>query len=294
MGEDQHEGRGPGPASRIRAVRRTLTRAGLIPLMRILSRTFSNAVGGMRVGGPVIRGRRRASVRRDLRGVLRPGDVLLDKTRYLLTDRFIPGHFGHAALWLGSPEDLRAEDLWGLVREQPANGVDHVAKLERGHGVLEALRNGVQLNPLDQFLRVDEVAALRWKNGAHVERARVLQHALGHVGRSYDYEFDLQAPRGIICSELILRSFPADIPWPTHEQFERLTIEPDGIAARAGPHEGLPFDVLYYNDGHDAHHGPAAWAPYWRALDAAGGIPGPHAAPPLRDAMREMSAAARS
>ena len=40
------------------------------------------------------------------------GDILLEKTPFRLTDKFIPGHWGHAAIWVGTEEELKRLDLW--------------------------------------------------------------------------------------------------------------------------------------------------------------------------------------
>ena len=57
---------------------------------------------------------------------LRPLDLLLEKTPFRLTDAFIPGHFGHVAIWLGTEAELRELGLW----EHPV--VDSMTRVLRG------------------------------------------------------------------------------------------------------------------------------------------------------------------
>ena len=44
---------------------------------------------------------------------LEPLDILLEKTPFRLTDKLIPGHFGHVAIWTGSKAELINLDIWG-------------------------------------------------------------------------------------------------------------------------------------------------------------------------------------
>ena len=43
---------------------------------------------------------------------LRPMDIILEKSPFVITDKFIPGYFGHVALYLGTKEQLLQYGLW--------------------------------------------------------------------------------------------------------------------------------------------------------------------------------------
>ena len=43
---------------------------------------------------------------------LRPLDILLEKTPFRLTDQFIPGYWGHAAIYIGNKTDLQELGIW--------------------------------------------------------------------------------------------------------------------------------------------------------------------------------------
>ena len=257
----------------------------------LFSRLIGNAAGTLRIGAPTIRGAGRRAARKELASLLRPGDVLLEKTRFLVSDRLIPGHFGHAALWLGTAEEL---DQLGLMEKLKTHRRGrHARQLLQGRSVLEALRNGVQLNTLDHFLRVDEVAAVRWKHatdGAARDIAGVLETGIAHLGRAYDFEFELREPKHVGCSGLIYRSFPQDLPWPTRETFGHQLLRPDDVAVLAGPDDAQPFEVLYFHDGVVAHAGAHAWTAYWRRLTADGASLPPQTHPKLAEAVMRVRA----
>jgi len=183
---------------------------------------------------------------------LRPLDILLEKTPFRLTDSFIPGHFGHVAIWIGSERDLRELGLWehpaviphhALIREEGTPGDSH-----RPHLIVEALRSGVQLSTLPDFLNVDDVAILRpvaLADDREAIRESILL-ALRQVGKEYDFNFDVNTTEKIVCSELVYVAIPA-IAWPTENTLGRSTISPDHVAQLAWQEDPLQLVVLYHD-----------------------------------------------
>jgi hypothetical protein len=86
---------------------------------------------------------------------LKPLDILLEKTPFRLTDKFIPGHYGHVAIWTGTEIELKALGLWDHPLIQK-----HQDAIKNGHHIIEALRPGVKINTLDDFLNIDDFLAL--------------------------------------------------------------------------------------------------------------------------------------
>ena len=170
----------------------------------------------------------------------------------LSDDSFIPGHFGHVAIWIGSERDLRELGLWehpaviphhALIREEGTPGDSH-----RPHLIVEALRSGVQLSTLPDFLNVDDVAILRpvaLADDREAIRESILL-ALRQVGKEYDFNFDVNTTEKIVCSELVYVAIPA-IAWPTENTLGRSTISPDHVAQLAWQEDPLQLVVLYHD-----------------------------------------------
>jgi uncharacterized protein YycO len=188
------------------------------------SQGFGNAVGAVQF--------RRGKLFDDpavelaVHSILRPGDILLEKTPFRLTDRFIPGHWGHVAIWLGNDNEARE-----LLGDDPLLA-SHMTQLASGAGVCEALRDGVQLNPLSRFLDVDDLCVLRAPGLAGAELAEHLRRSLRQLGKAYDFNFDVETADRIVCSELVYQVYTG-IPWPTGKTMGRWTISPDQVAIRA-------------------------------------------------------------
>jgi len=250
--------------------------------MDTVSKVFGNAMGSIHLGEASVVGELRDRVESEMLAILKPGDVLLDKTRFALTDKIIPGHFGHVAMWLGTPEEMLALGLFDrATNSQSLNKAkEYQERLMKGHCVLEALRPGVECNDLQHFLNVDEVVILRMKpktrNQAQQQSliGQILARGLYHLGQAYDFNFDINTSNTIVCSELVYQAFPESIEWPTAVAMGRATISPDNVAVMAGPSDRFPFEVIYFFDG-ESHFGTDANSTYWKALFGDGALPEP-------------------
>ncbi len=246
------------------------TNEGLGWLLGKISKAFGNAAGSIHVGKATVSGEVRDKVHQEMMELLKPGDILLDKTRFALTDKFIPGHFGHVAMWLGTGVEMEDMGIFNSSKNRQSwqRAEEYEEKLRTGHSVLEALRPGVQVNTLEHFLNVDVVAVLRWKKATREDIAPVLCRGLYHLGQEYDFNFDVNSSNTIVCSELVYQAFPQSINWPTAKTMGRATISPDNVANLAGPSDELPFEVIYYHDSGKSYFGEEATKVYLEVLAA--------------------------
>jgi hypothetical protein len=195
-------------------------------------------------GGPAVPAGRLSgnhAVYDDVAAVLRPLDLLLDKSRYRAVDKVIPGYFTHVGIYLGSADELRARGLW----EHPLV-VPHHAAIESGATILEAIRSGVRLTTLEQFLYLDDLALLRPDEMAAEDAAATLLRGFREIGKPYDFNFDLSSTERMVCSELVYLVFP-DLPWPTGSVLGKAIVTPDHVAQMAEPNGPLELVRLYYD-----------------------------------------------
>ena len=181
-------------------------------------------------------------VTKQVQAQLRSGDILLEKTPFRLTDTFIPGYWGHAAVWVGTEAELRELGIWDNPAVQP-----YQQRIRSGHGVVEALRSGVELNQLNAFLNVDDLAVLRQTELEDQERAEIVLNTLRQIGKPYDFNFNAETTDRIFCSKLVYLVY-GKLPWPTTRMLGRSTISPDSVAILAtgtGPLE----PVLLFVEG---------------------------------------------
>ena len=175
---------------------------------------------------------------------LKPLDMITEKTPFILTDKFIPGNFGHNAIWLGTKEQLIDMGMWdhpSIKKLQPM--------IEIGYSIIETDRSGTHMKNIEKFMNVDDFAIMRLEgvteNREYFEE--VYKVAIAQLGKTYDFNFDVETTDKLVCSELLYQSF-GDVAWPTEKYLGRVTISPDNVASLI-LYANTPMDLQYYIKG---------------------------------------------
>ncbi|MES9857316.1 MAG: YiiX/YebB-like N1pC/P60 family cysteine hydrolase [Sedimenticola sp.] len=209
---------------------------------------------------------------------LKAGDILLEKTPFRSTDKYIPGHYGHMAIWTGTKGELQAYGIWEQLPALHREAVNFYnypesptfqQSVEAGARIVEALRTGVEFHTLEHFMDIDDMGVIRPqrcamesesnnpnRSGCHTqaEIRRVLLNSFQQLGKRYDFAFDAFTKDKIVCSELAYQAYD-------HVEFEispslgsMASISPDQVALKAdGLKEGEgasdPFHpaLLFHN-----------------------------------------------
>ena len=205
-----------------------------------VSKLFGNAVGVVEVRkGKLYRNKSAAS---QILKQIQAGDILLEKTPFRLTDKMIPGHWGHAAIWVGNEQELKNLGIWNssLVKK-------YRKQIQNQQMIVEALRDGTKMNTLDHFLNIDDLVILRKKNLTDQEKRKIIELTLRQVGKPYDFNYDVETTDKIVCSQLVYLAY-TDIDWPTDNVAGRYTISPDNIALKSLDDGELEI-ILLFSDG---------------------------------------------
>lgn len=213
----------------------------------LFSMVFGNAVGLVETRKGKLYDDK--NVLADLSGNLKAGDILLEKTPFRLTDKLIPGYWGHAAVWIGSEAELKELGIW----DNPVV-TNYRNEIQEGRMVVEALRSGVEMNTLRHFLNIDSVGILRKPGQSREARANTVIQALRQVGKPYDFNFDVESKGRVYCSKLVYLSY-SGIDWPTKNSLGRTTFTPDDVAVKAARDGALQL-VTFYHDGRRVNEAP--------------------------------------
>lgn len=156
---------------------------------------------------------------------LRPMDIILEKSPFVLTDKFIPGHYGHVAIYLGTKSQLEEIGMWNHPDILP-----YQEQIEKGKTILEAIRPGVRLSSMEEFMNIDEFTIVRKTDGldSPLQVTEQVTRGMDQIGKSYDFNFDITTLDKIVCSELVYIVF-GHVNWPTRYRLGRATITPDDI-----------------------------------------------------------------
>lgn len=203
---------------------------------------------------------------RFLKERMEPGDLLLQKSSFRLTDKVIPGYFGHVAIYVGTTAELRQLGLLTHPWVAP-----HLPGVAAGKTIVEALPGGTRISTIEDFLNSDGVAILRPKRDKipQADVLRAIALAFSHIGKKYDFRFDNNTWDTIVCSELAFHTY-VNVRWTFAKVLSSYTITPDDVAVFAGSDAPRPFDLLtFIQDGrvvHDRQTGVLNEQPYIHVL----------------------------
>ncbi len=211
-------------------------------LVHHLSGAFGNSAGAIKWRKGYLYNNEK--IIKELRDNLKPLDIITEKAGFALTDTFIPGHFGHNAIWLGGKDELIKLGLWDNLIP------DHIKKgIEEGKQIIETDRSGTHLKSLEDFMNVDDFAILRLGDKTLGKKLfeNVYKVAFSQLGKTYDFNFDVETTDKLVCSELLYQSFGM-INWPTRKYLGRTTISPDNIGSLLF-YEDSPLELVQYFSG---------------------------------------------
>jgi hypothetical protein len=212
----------------------------------------------------------------ELRRKLQPGDIILERRNWYLSNIGLPGFWPHAALFTGTqaeilttlgaePEVKRAlGDLeQRFVARYPRAWASLAEHDHAGHPlcVIEAVSEGVSSASLEHSCAADYVAALR-PRVSPLARARAIERALAYWGRPYDFNFDFATDDQIVCSELVIKAYEgtAELPGltvPYVELLGRRAVPPTEFARSFRDGLGKPeqqLDFVYFLEGRESEH----------------------------------------
>jgi hypothetical protein len=210
---------------------------------------------------------------------LHPGDVILVRHEWYLSNVGLPGFWPHATLYIGTPEERRTyftdqtTQDWVKQQGEATGDLELLIKTRspqahrqslapQAHGqparIMEAISEGVSLTALTHALDVDSLVVLRPRL-PKVEKAQALVRAFHYVGRPYDFDFDFSSDAELVCTELVYKSYePATgftgLRLPTVEMLGRQVTPANEIAKQFAQQYGTPaqqFDFVAFLDGQE-------------------------------------------
>lgn len=210
---------------------------------------------------------------------LEPGDILLERREWYVSNIGLPGYWPHAALYVGTAAErvryFDTDDVRAWVRAQgEASGeferllaqraaaahADSGKPLEHGHAarVIEAISEGVSFTSIEHSAAADSLAVLRPRS-SRAEKAHALLRAFVYVGRPYDFNFDFRSDAALVCSELVFKAYePASgmrgLSFPMTDVLGRIATSPNDMVRQFDEQFGTAeqqTDFVVFLDGHE-------------------------------------------
>jgi hypothetical protein len=215
----------------------------------------------------------------EMRDELEPGDIVVTRSNWYVSNVGLPGFWPHSELYVGSPDELEAHfdqpqinahfqehsGHDGLVAYLKAEHPDAWrAYARRGgdgkpHRILEARSEGVVFNSIFEAASVDYAAALR-PQATPLAAAQAIASAFSHWGKPYDFNFDFLTDRKLVCTELVYKAWqPADnkegVDFELDYVMGRTTLGVNSIVRQFDEEydaEDRPLEFVYFLDGREA------------------------------------------
>lgn len=210
---------------------------------------------------------------------LEPGDILIERREWYVSNVGLPGFWPHAALYIGTTAQRSAyfatPEVQAWVRAQgEASGefetllmrrtAEAYAKgmlpLEHGHlaRVIEAISEGVSFTSIEHSAAADSLAVLRPRN-SRIEKAQAILRGFGYVGRPYDFNFDFRSDASLVCSELVFKAYEptsgmSGLRFSVSEVIGRLATSPNDMVRQFDEQFGTAAqqtDFVLFLDGQE-------------------------------------------
>jgi hypothetical protein len=230
------------------------------------------------------------------RASLEPGDILLTRREWYLSNLGLPGFWSHAALYVGDAEERAAffddpeTHAWVrslgessgsldalLARDHPQSHA-RSAGSDDGHAarVLEAIAEGVVFTSFEHAAEADSLAVLRPRLSKR-EKASAIARAFGYAGRPYDFDFDFVTDASLVCTELVYKAYlpsaqTRGLALPLQSLMGRLALPANELARlydADADHPERQLDWVLFLDGDERGRrarpaGEAAFRDSWR------------------------------
>jgi 1-acyl-sn-glycerol-3-phosphate acyltransferase len=197
----------------------------------------------------------------EMHGKVRPGDILIERRNWYLSNAFLPGYWPHAALYVGTADELRvlgvADDPRVAKKLAAFSAPD---ELGHPYAVIEAMSEGVVFTSAEHSIgEADGVAVLRPRVD-DAARREIIARAFDHAGKPYDFDFDFFSADKLVCTELVYRATAGYVDLPLVEILGRRTLPAVEVVRYAlSPAGAAQLEFIALLDGDEAHN-RAIWS----------------------------------
>lgn len=195
------------------------------------------------------------------RNRFQPGDILLERRNWHMTNIGIPGFWPHTALYVGTLAEM--DQTFDQLGFRPSEKIKQLypavyAELSRtdtaGHPlcVIEAIRPGVVIQSLETSARCDYLGVVR-PNLSQQQKFAALLAAFAHYQKPYDLNFDFTTDNELVCSELIYKAYQSAARLPLKPEIinGRLLLPPNEMAGQIIAHLNDAFSFVLLLDANE-------------------------------------------
>lgn len=156
----------------------------------------------------------------EMKKVLEPGDILVERRNWYASNVGIPGFWAHAALYVGTFDDMHNyfaklfplrshKNLRELLEKEYPQLLEQFTGVDANnhpYSVIEGKSPGIILLSLEESAHADYIGVMRPRLTKKDKLDSILR-AFGNFGKPYDYNFDFETRDELVCSELVYDAY---------------------------------------------------------------------------------------
>jgi hypothetical protein len=162
-----------------------------------------------------------------------PGDMMISRTNWFLSNAFLPGFWPHSFLYIGNFEKLQKFSRQSEIKEFYQNKCkdlnlecddflsylsvhfrtknayeNYLLATDKGFDkvLIEATSEGVHFSSIRHTFLNDFIAAMR-PQVSKLAKAQAIEEAFSFYALPYDFDFDFDTHNALVCSELVAKSY---------------------------------------------------------------------------------------
>jgi len=155
----------------------------------------------------------------ELKKTLEPGDVLIQRRNWYLSNAGLPGFWKHTAIYISNLDELnkyfnetiktsnitQGKSVSEYIQENLPELYEELK--DNNYRTIEAESEGIISFTLEKSLACDYLGVIRPKVSKE-EKLRAIIYSAKQFGKPYDFNFDFLTDNSIVCSELYYKAYP--------------------------------------------------------------------------------------
>lgn len=135
--------------------------------------------------------------------IAKPWDILLTRWNWNAINVSIPGFWKHMSMYIWTWKFINKHFEWDFL-----GNLD-----ERLHYIIEATWGWVNICWIDVLVSHNDYLWVSRSNFKKEKIIRTIKNAIDNIWKWYDYIFNFNSDKNLVCSELIMKSFSKEFEW---------------------------------------------------------------------------------
>lgn len=210
----------------------------------------------------------------ELRSLIRPGDIILNRSDFYFSNIGIPGFWTHASIYVGTPKERTlmfkgdsdcAE--WVNAKGEKSGSLEKLLYKEfdsiynantrqwKEMNIIESISEGVVISSFEAGAKKDGIVILR-PMISNKEIVEGIYKSFAYVTKPYDYNFDFSTEEVIACTELVFKVYENSKLFPVNDMFGKPFSTANEIAEYCDANyenPDLKLKMIYIFDGENGY-----------------------------------------